>query len=493
MRLYYFYSVIFGFFAGVFAAGSIQIPLAGFAAMAAASAAIAAFLFLYSKIKSKELAHLILIFCLFIFAFSLGGVRMNQKLSSFENDPLQNLVGEPVSLVGIAKDDASVADTSATIKIPSQSILLKYPNSEMKYGDEITFSGILTKPENFFTKQGEEFDYISYLKKDGIQYIISNPKIIEKIAGPVSLTSVLHSIKRKFISNIESVVPEPESALAAGVTVAGKAALPPDVKEDFIRSGVIHIVVLSGYNIAIVIGAMIAMFGFLGRRWASMIAILAVLAFVILSGGAAPVVRSALMAGIVLIGTLSYTPVIQNRALFGAALVMVFINPLLLISDASFALSFLATFAIINLVKIFEPRLSFISKRFQMRKILSETLATQIFVLPYLLYQIGRLSVIAPLSNIVILPFIPWLMLLCFIVGLIAFVPFIALPLAGLLFVLSWLVIWLAHFFASLPFASFDISISLWTMLLMYICYFAIGIYLNNKKGLTNTNVAKAV
>src|SRR3989338_4412720 len=123
MRLYYFYSVIFGFFAGVFAAGSIQIPLAGFAAMAAASAAIAAFLFLYSKIKSKELAHLILIFCLFIFAFSLGGVRMNQKLSSFENDPLQNLVGEPVFLVGIAEDDVSVTDTSAVVKIPSQSIL----------------------------------------------------------------------------------------------------------------------------------------------------------------------------------------------------------------------------------------------------------------------------------------------------------------------------------------------------------------------------------
>src|SRR3989344_3989463 len=127
MRTFYFYSVIFGFFAGIFVAGSAEISQAGFAALAVASAAVAVFLFLYSKIKSKELAHPILIFCLFLFAFSIGGIRMNQKLSSFENDPLLGLVGKPVSLVGIAGDDVGITDSSAAVKLPSQSILLKYP------------------------------------------------------------------------------------------------------------------------------------------------------------------------------------------------------------------------------------------------------------------------------------------------------------------------------------------------------------------------------
>lgn len=486
MRTIYFYSVIFGFFAGVFAAGSFAISPAGFAALVVASAAATAFLYFFAWAKKRELARHLFALCLFVLAFALGGMRMDAKLASFEDDPLQNLVGKPVSLVGIAGDDAGVIDSSAVIRLPSQSILLKFPNTEMKYGDVITFSGILTKPENFFTKEGEVFDYISYLKKDGIKYIVKNPKILEKKAGGASFLSILQDIKRKFMESVESVVPEPESALATGVTIAGKGALPPDVKEDFIRSGLIHVVVLSGYNIAIVIRAMIYMFGFLGRRWSSVFAASAVLLFVILSGGNPPVVRAALMAGIVLIGALSYTPVIQNRALFGAALFMTLWNPLYLTSDASFALSFLATFAIVNLAKNFEPRLKFASEKLQMRKILSETLSTQIFVLPYLLYQIGRLSIIAPISNLVILPFIPTIMLLCFIVGVLAFIPFVALPLAGLLFVLAWLVIALAHFFASLPFASFNISISLWMMVLMYIAYFAIGIYFSkNKKGLT--------
>jgi competence protein ComEC len=144
-----------------------------------------------------------------------------------------------------------------------------------------------------------------------------------------------------------------------------------------------------------------------------------------------------------------------------------------------------------NLVKIVEPYLSFASDRFQIKKILSETLATQIFVLPYLLYQIGRLSVIAPISNLVILPFIPAIMLLCFVVGIIAFIPFISLPLAGLLTIFAWLVIKFTHLFASIPFASFDISISLFTMVFLYGAYFAIGIFLNKKANATR--VAKAL
>ena len=489
MRAFYFYSVIFGFFAGVFCAEFARVSLVAFAAIAGVALAIAAFLFLHSRIKAKPFAHPIMIFAVFAFALPIGGMRMDLKLATFQNNPLQSFLGQSVTLAGIADDDVGISDSNAKIKIYAidvgngaerispQEILLKYPKAEMKYGDLLVISGEIAKPENFKTDQGAEFDYISYLKKDGVQFVLKNPKIIHREEGEISLFSILHAIKTRFISNVESLVPEPESALSAGVTIAGKGALPADVKEDFIRSGVIHIVVLSGYNIAVVVAAIIAMFGFLGLRIRSLIAIFAISLFVIISGGAAPVVRSAIMAGIALIGALSYTPILQNRALFGAALIMVFINPLIFSRDAAFALSFLATFAIINLVKIVEPYLSFVSDRFQIKKTLAETLATQIFVLPYLLYQIGRLSIIAPVSNILILPFIPYIMLLCFIVGMLAFIPFVVLPIAGALFILSYIVIYLAHIFASLPFASFNISISLWTMIFIYICYFGVGYY----------------
>ncbi|MES2059447.1 MAG: ComEC/Rec2 family competence protein [Patescibacteria group bacterium] len=478
MRAFYFYSIIFGFFAGVFAAGGMQIPLSVFAAIAIVSFAIAAFIFLHSRKNQKDLAHHILICAIFFFAFAIGGARMDFAANAPANDHLNNFLGQVATYKATALDDAGATDASVVVQIDMAKVLLKNPIMEMNYGDKLEISGKLEKPENFKTDQGSEFDYVAYLKKDGIEYIIKNPKIIHKEAGDISLTSILHYVKRKFIANIESAVPMPESSLAAGVTISGKGALPADVKDDFIRAGVIHIVVLSGYNIAVVIAAMMAIFGFMGKKRASAIAMIAVSMFVILSGGAAPVLRSAIMAGIAMIGALSYTPVLQNRALFGAALIMVLWNPLILASDASFALSFLATFAIVNLVKLVEPLLSFMSEKFGIKKVLAETLATQIFVTPYILYQIGRLSIIAPLSNIAILPFIPAIMLLCFIVGVLAFVPFISLPLAGALFILCYVVISLAHIFAHLPFASFDISISLPAMLAMYAGYFAMGYYL---------------
>ncbi|HEY4512861.1 MAG TPA: ComEC/Rec2 family competence protein [Candidatus Paceibacterota bacterium] len=493
MRAFYFYSVILGFFVGILAGELFDFSLEAGLASLLSAILIAVFLFWHSSKKEKLLAHPILIFAIFMFTFSIGGMRMQNAESKFNENPLSEFLDKKTTLTGYV-DNETESSNSTIVKvyaiqegnylknIKSEKILVNNLSPLLGYRDIVVFSGKLNLPKNFKTQSGSEFDYATYLKKSGIRYVVSFPTLIsQEKDNSFSIRAFLYRIKNWFIGNIQSVVPEPESALAAGVTVAGKAALPANVKEDFIRSGVIHIVVLSGYNIAIIIGAMLAMFGFLGRRWASIIAITAVSLFVILSGGAAPVVRAAIMAGIVLIGTLSYTPVIQNRALFGAALLMVLWNPLILSSDASFALSFLATFAIINIARMVEPYLSLIGKRFQMRKILSETLATQVFVLPYLLYQIGRLSVVAPLSNIVILPFIPAIMLLCFIVGVIAFAPFVALPLAGALFVLSWLVIWLAHAFASLPFASFDISISLWTMLLMYLGYFAIGIYFSRR------------
>jgi competence protein ComEC len=493
LRSFYFYSTVFGFFAGIFIAFNLRISPSGAYVLLITSIAVFSFLFFYGN-KSNRFAHPLIISSLFVIAVGLGIFRMEAREAVLLNDPFKNLNGEKVTLVGTIQDDAGANDGSVLLKVYAASnedevqkidaafVLLVSPGESFRYGETVAVEGILEVPENFTNKDGKSFDYVAYLRNKEILHTLSRPKVLHREEGSASLMTYLYSVKRFFINAIEQNVPEPESALAAGVTISGKGALPKDVKKDFVDAGVIHIVVLSGYNIAIVVGAVLSLFGFLGRKWSSFIALFGIALFVAISGGSAPVVRSGIMAAIVLVGTLSYTKVIQNRALFGAAVLMVLWNPSLLPTDASFALSFLATFAIVNVTAIATPFFGKLPSLFKVRETITETMATQIFVLPYLLYQIGRLSVIAPLSNLVVLPLIPPIMLLSFIVGVIGFVPFLALPFAGVLYLLCLLVIKSSHLFASLPFAAFDVSISLVTMITIYICFFTLGYFLTKKR-----------
>ena len=77
-------------------------------------------------------------------------------------------------------------------------------SEDYRYGDEINFSGKLEKPENFITDQGKNFDYINYLKKDGIFYVMSyaNIEIISRGHGN-KIKGTLFYVKEKFLSKIK--------------------------------------------------------------------------------------------------------------------------------------------------------------------------------------------------------------------------------------------------------------------------------------------------
>lgn len=490
----YFYTFIIGFCAGIASAEVLNISVAVFLFVFVVSFGVAAFLFVHQKLKSVSANQYILLSVIFACAFVVGGLRMEQVLNTEGSLPLNAHEGNTVTLVGRVADENNgklllnvfgIVEDGVVNDINEETILYNNAVGVFDYNDTVVVKGKIDRPKNFDTKDGKDFDYVTYLKKQGVYHVMSFGTVVEqKKNDTVTLRSILYGIKNWFIGNVESLVSEPESSLANGVTVAGKGALPKDVQNDFVKAGLIHIVVLSGYNIAIVIRAMMWMFGLWGRRFGIIFAGVGIMLFVIMTGGTAPVVRSAIMASITLLGALSYKTVLQNRALFGAVFVMVFINPLSLLDDASFALSVLATFAIINCAEPVKRELTKVTEKFQMRQILSETLATQIVVLPYLLYEIGNLSIVAPISNIIVLPLIPWIMLLTFIVGMIAWIPVISLPFAGLLIILSTFVIWVSHLLSNIPFGYFEIKhFPFWAMIVCYVGLYIFWLWNEHKRG----------
>lgn len=336
------------------------------------------------------------------------------------------------------------------------------------YSERVFFTGKLLRPANFQSGTGRTFDYKGYLAKDDVFYEMKSAVVRknDSDAAPEDtslferINSWLYSLKGKFVSSLDKTLGEPQSALASGLVVGEKAALGKGLLADFRTVGLIHIVVLSGYNITIVADAMRRILAFLPRVWGISIGGIGIFLFGIMVGGGATVVRSCVMAAIALSADLIRRDYNVVRALMFAALVMLIQDPMILLHDPSFQLSFLATLGLVLLASPVEKRLKFITEKFGIRGIVASTIATQIFVSPYILYMMGQISIIGMVVNILVLPFIPATMLSVFITG---FVGIFSVQVAQIFGWISHLLLAyelaMVQNFARLPFAAVSVPV----------------------------------
>ncbi|MBX4215553.1 ComEC/Rec2 family competence protein [Candidatus Parcubacteria bacterium] len=171
-----------------------------------------------------------------------------------------------------------------------------------------------------------------------------------------------------------------------------------------------------------------------------------------------------------------------TMALALAGFLMLFHNPKILAFDVSFELSFLATIGLIFFSPLIAPYFRRVPARFGLRDVALATVSTQLFVLPFILYKMGGLSVVALPVNLLVLLFIPSIMFLGFITGIIGFVSgAIAAPFAFAASLLLGYVLLVTESFAGLPFASLSIPpIPLVIVAVAYGCY-AFVIYRNRR------------
>lgn len=254
--------------------------------------------------------------------------------------------------------------------------------------------------------------------------------------------------------------------------MGNKRGLPDTLTTAFIIASLIHVVVLSGYNISIVSEAVLRATKFLPRTLRYVLGVALMVLFVIMTGAGSTSVRAGIMAVIAILARYLHRSAAALRSLAAAAVVLVLWNPLVVLYDPSFALSFLATLGLILLSPWVESKLPKIfSTHEQLRSIAASTIAVQIYVLPALLYYMGVLSFVALPANILTLPLIPFAMLTGFLAGLFGLLH----PLLGLVpalfsdLVLRWLM-FVAENAAALPFSHAVIpAFPLWLLALVYV------------------------
>ncbi len=440
-------------------------------------------------IRKRDFRSPLFFTSLSIICFSLGVMRLNIQETAVS--PLFPSVGERVTIEGIIVREPEVRERSMHLYVrdiaTEEKILVIGDRFQaFNYGDRIRVVGELTVPEPFETEYGRTFNYPGYLRARGVEYMVTYPKVerIETGQGNWFLER-LFSGKQKFMTSLESGLSEPSAGLSEGILLGAKRALGADLEEAFRSVGIIHIVVLSGYNVMIVAEAVMRLLSWAFRpRMRMLIGIGIIMSFAILVGLGATVVRASIMATLVLIARTVGRQYAVMRALILTGVGMILINPYLLAFDPGFQLSFLATLGLILIAPVIERRLIRVPTRLGIREFLTATLSTQIFILPFLVFLVGTFSVVSVIVNVLVLPMVPIAMFLSFIAGIAGLLSdFLGVLAAFPAYISLMYIVVVAEQFSRLSFASFSLpSFSFWIVCVTYLFIASTLIWLYKKQ-----------
>jgi len=188
-----------------------------------------------------------------------------------------------------------------------------------------------------------------------------------------------------------------------------------ELRNSLKETGLLHITAMSGYNLTILTNLTYFTLSYLGLSlfMVNFFSILFIIFFIIFTGFQSSVIRAGIMTIVLILAKLiGRIPLTRNILIFTVFLITL-ISPSALVKDLGFQLSFLATIGILYLSEFFEKILK--------SKIIAETVSAQIMVLPLLWYRFGEFNLFSFLNNALLIPFIPFLMVLGFIALLILF------------------------------------------------------------------------
>ncbi len=481
MRGLYFYTVILSFLSGVLLASffTIEPPLLFLSLVISFGLAV-----YWRRHSDNEVSFILLAAALIFLMVPLGALRIQSDVRVYNESPLLEQVGQSVTLEGIVVDEPDIRERSTRVIVATEAdrVLINIDRySTVAYGDRVIVTGTLRIPESFEGDLGRTFHYGGYLRVRDIGYAVSYPKSFEIIGSREGhwFLHALYDFKGSFVSAINRTIPDPSAGLGVGLLLGVKQALGEELERAFRVTGVIHIVVLSGFNVMIVIAAVMFLLGsFLSLQPRVIIGLIAITIFALLVGLSATVVRATIMAGLVLIAQLIGRQYHIVRALCLAGALMVLIEPHILAFDIGFQLSFMATLGLILIAPQFETIMGYVPSTFGAREFLIATIATQIAVLPLLAYHIGEVSIIAVIVNVVILPLVPVAMGLTFVAGMFGLlVPALVLPFALTAHAVLISMIRVVEWFAAVPYAAVTIPVIPWYGVFIMYTFLSIGLW----------------
>ncbi len=411
----------------------------------------------------------------------LGALRYTAAIPTFDERHLAYYNDQgTATITGVVIEAPDVRDRYVNLKVSVHRLEIDGGSHEVQglalvrtgrypsysYGDELEIVGLLQTPP-----ESEDFSYKEYLARQGVHSMVEYAQITVLSQGHGDpFHRAIYALKAHLQQTIARLFPEPSASLLTGILLGIETGIPDDLVEDFNATSTTHIIAISGFNIAIVGGAI----GSLTRRYlgiyrAAVVSILAIAVYTILVGADAAVVRAAIMGSLSLIAIIAGRQTFALASLAAAALLMTLWNPLLL-WDVGFQLSFAATLGLVLLVRPWKEHVQaglshWITEEraTAVVRLLSEplfvTLAAQLAVWPITLYHFRRFSLVSPLTNFLIIPAQPAVMMVGGVATILgAFHPLLGQPVAWVAWLFLHYTIEVVELTARVPLASVDLG-----------------------------------
>lgn len=368
----------------------------------------------------------------------LGAVRFQIALPDLTSPDFITAyvdLGEGVVIQGLLTEPPDVRDAYANLRVRAERIrfqtelhgyevngLVLVRTSQKgvwHYGDRLVVTGDLESPP-----EDELFSYRDYLARQGIYAYIQDAQVSLLATGQGNaFLKTIYELRGRAYNTIKHLWPDPEASLLAGILLGIESGIPEGVQKAFEDTGTSHIIAISGFNITIICGLLIGLFGrILGRVRGSALAGLGIGIYTILVGADPAVVRAAIIGGLALVARQVGRRQDGLNSLGLTAGIMAGFNPNVL-WDAGFQLSFAATLGLVLYAEPLTNAFIRLASRFLSPEVAERlagpagefllfTLAAQVTTLPLIAYHFERLSLISLVANPVILPAQPPLMVL---------------------------------------------------------------------------------
>ena len=437
-------------------------------------------LILFIKNRKIALACIVIIFC------CLGMLRYQSSLTKSGPVRISYYAEQNALFRGVVSKEIDERLDHAKLTIKTQEIKLNdswqdveglvliktnlYP--EYSYGDKLEINCSLKKPEPI-----EGFAYDRYLAKSGIYSLCYQPRIelLEHDKRNFVVAGILQ-VKSRIKSIVSSNLSEPQASLVSAIVLGSRRGVPQELTDKFSITGVSHMVAISGMHITIIAAILMSMaIGFgLKRGQDFWLVVVALFFYIFLIGFPPSAMRAGIMAFVLL---LSAKVGRLNRSVNGlvfAAAIMLIINPRLLRDDIGFQLSFLAVLSLLYVLPWLQDKFENWPSFGKVKEMFLVTISAQAFTMPLIVYYFGRMSIISPLVNILVLPILPFVMILSFVAIIAGFV-FNAL--SEILFWPVWLLlsylIKVVEFFSGFSWSALGIqSMPVWLVMGFYLMIF---------------------
>jgi competence protein ComEC len=280
------------------------------------------------------------------------------------------------------------------------------PRFDVADGDRVSVWATLRAPRGFGNLGS--FDVAAHARRQGVHafgYCKSGGLLMLRGPGDVGWLRASASRSRRWARGaFESyMLPGPEQGLARAMVLGDRTGVDEETADAFRVAGTYHILAISGAQVALVAGVLAALLARLNSGVAvpALVIPLTLAFYAQLVGGDAPVVRAAVMAGVLVAGrALDLDGDLAN--LLGLAALVLLVHRPSSVADVGFQLSFAATLGILLLTPVLVERVPALPLRLELA--LAASLAAQTAITPLLVWHFNRLAPAALVLNLAAVP-----------------------------------------------------------------------------------------